>query len=412
MQALAMKRTHDNSARGQGVGIALLTARAITILSAAIAAAMFCSCTSVPEEREVVCRACVPDAAHIDVHGNVYLGCHNSKLLRSAFGNGDTALVSLLGKTFRLTVVPAIHYGAPGMEVLHFYDGKPDPDDRLAVVNGSFAKVAGIARQESENDGKTTLWVPEDGVEFPVLVTIERVKAPAYPIPSKGFCERSNERADYPHLTDAEFANFRPVVAPSIVSGNLYRSSSPIDPSLGRKKYAAAALASCGAKTIWNMADGPDEAWAHSGRQHDGHYLPGCTIHYRPLNTDFNSTYFKENLRRGLLFLSKEQPPYLIHCKEGRDRTGLVAILLEALCGASRAEIKADFAKSFQNYALNGAFDRKQMEQSFTYGMKSLGLDDAPDAELRTRAKKYLRGIGMEELEIQVLMAKLARPVN
>ncbi len=389
--------------------IAVRTVRALAFFAAALFGAVFCSCTSVPEEREMVCRACVPDAAHIDVHGNVYLGCHNSKLLHSAFGNGDTALVSLLGKTFRLTVVPAIHYGAPGMEVLHFHDGKPDPYDRLAVVNGSFAKVAGIARQVSENDGKTTLWVPEDGVEFPVLVTIERVKAPTYPIPSKGFCERSNERADYPHLTDAEFANFRPVMAPSIVSGNLYRSSSPIDPSLGRKKYAAAALASCGAQTIWNMADTADEALVHSGRQHDGHYHAGCTICYKPLGTDFNSPLFKAGMRDGLRFLSKEEPPFLIHCKEGRDRTGFAAMLIEALCGATRAEIEADYMKSFENYAI-GDFNREGAAESFAYCMKALGLEGVPDAGLAARAMKYLRGIGMEDGEIKALMTKLVLP--
>ena len=405
MQALAMKRTRDNSARGQGVGIALLTARAITILSAAIAAAMFCSCTTVPEGREMVCLAYVPDTDHIDVHGNVYLDRYSSGLLHKAFGNGDTAVATMLGKAYRLTVVANLIYASPGTPVLHFHPEKP-PYDRMAVVNGSFAAKAGIARQVPAEDGKKSNWIPEDGVEFPVEVTIERVKAPAHPIPSRDFGGRSNERADYPHLTDAEFANFRPVMAPSIVSGNLYRSSSPIDPSLGRKKCAADALASCGAKTIWNMADGPDEAWAHSGRQHDGHYLPGCTIHYRPLNTDFNSSYFKENVRGGLLFLSKEQPPYLIHCKEGRDRTGVVSMLIEALCGATRAEMEADYVKSFENYAI-GEFDRGKVAESFAYCMKALGLEGVPDAELSARAWKYLRGIGMEDLEIWTLLNKL-----
>ena len=55
------------------------------------------------------------------------------------------------------------------------------------------------------------------------------------------------------------------------------------------------------------------------------------------------------------------------------------------------------------------AFERR-MTNSFTYGMKSLGLDDAPDAKLRTRAKEDLRGIGMEDGEIKTLMTKLVRP--
>ena len=49
---------------------------------------------------------------------------------------------------------------------------------------------------------------------------------------------RTAERADYPELSDAEFANFRMVTAGTIGEGILYRSSSPIDPSLGRNAYA------------------------------------------------------------------------------------------------------------------------------------------------------------------------------
>ena len=47
---------------------------------------------------------------------------------------------------------------------------------------------------------------------------------------------RTNERDDY--ASDEVFANFRPVVMGDILAGILYRSSSPVNPELGRNSYA------------------------------------------------------------------------------------------------------------------------------------------------------------------------------
>ncbi len=407
MLAVAMTITRNNSARGQVGGIAILSPRVISFFLAVLATVLFCSCTT-PMASEMVCRATVPDTAHIDIHGNVYLADYPSDLLHAAFDAGDTALVTLLGKTHRLTVVSDVREAPPGSAVLHFHPGNP-PYDRMAVVNGAFAVKAGIATQVAAEDGGKPRWEPGGGIGFPVKVKIARAANPVRRSGFSNYARRSNERADYPNLTDAEFANFRPVSAPSIASGTLYRSSSPIDPSLGRKQYANAALAACGVKTVWNMADTADEAWIHSGKQYDGHYHAGCTICYKPLGTDFNSPLFKAGMRDGLRFLSKEEPPFLIHCKEGRDRTGFAAMLIEALCGATRAEIEADYMKSFENYAI-GDFNREGAAESFAYCMKALGLEGVPDAELAARAMKYLRDIGMEDHEIKALLTKLVLP--
>ena len=404
---LAMTRTRNKSARGQVGGIAILMPRVIPFFLAALAASLFCSCTT-PMATEMVCRATVPDTAHIDIHGNVYLGNYPSGLLHEAFEAGDTALVTLLGKTHRLTVVSDVREAPPGSAVLHFHPGNP-PYDRMAVVNGAFAVKAGIASQVPAEDGGKPRWEPGGGVEFPIKVRIERGANPVRRPGFSNYARRSNERADYPDLTDAEFANFRPVSAPSIASGTLYRSSSPIDPSLGRSRYADAAAASCGVKAVWDMADTADDAAAYPG--FDQTYCRNnCKIRFgTPLGTDFNSGFFKAGVLGGLLFLAEHEPPFLIHCKEGRDRTGVVAMLIEALCGATRAEIEADYMKSFENYAI-GDFNRAGAAESFTYCMKALGLEGVPDAELAAHAMKYLRGIGMEDHEIKALMTKLVLP--
>ena len=47
----------------------------------------------------------------------------------------------------------------------------------------------------------------------------------------------SNDRKDYPNLTDAEFANARAVKAGNIASGVLYRSSTPFTNEINRANY-------------------------------------------------------------------------------------------------------------------------------------------------------------------------------
>ncbi len=386
--------------RGRATGASLFA----RLFASVAAAALLSSCATAPQ---TVCRATVPGTDHIDVHGNVYLDNYPSGLLHRAFEAGDTAIVTIAGRKYRLKVVTDIHDAAPGTSVLHFRDGSP-AYDRFAVINGAFADMAGMAKSvPAENGGKPS-WAPADGVEFPIPVEIAKRERQAKRPRFEHYAKRSDERADYPGLTDAEFANFRPVSAPSIASGTLYRSSSPIDPSLGRSRYADASLAACGVKTVWNMADTPDDIIRRMGADYG---YSRCRVMAKPLGTDFNSPFFKSGILGGLLFLSENEPPFLIHCREGRDRTGFVAMLLEALCGASRAEIKADYVKSYENFA-RGKFDRGRVDEAFAYGMKALGLDDAADADLPARAREYLRGIGMEDHEIKALLDRLSGKVR
>ena len=232
------------------------TARPLALIAMAFSASLLCSCATAPQ---LVCRATVPDTGHIDVHGNVYLDNYPSGLLHRAFDAGDTAIVTIAGRKYRLKVVTDIHDAAPGSWVLHFRDGNP-PYDRFAVINGAFADRAGLAKPVPAENGKKPRWAPAEGVAFPVAVEIAKQEKSAGRPRFEHYASRSNDRADYPNLTDAEFANFRAVSAPAIASGILYRSSSPVDPSLGRSRYADAALASSGVKTVWNMADTVDDA--------------------------------------------------------------------------------------------------------------------------------------------------------
>lgn len=48
--------------------------------------------------------------------------------------------------------------------------------------------------------------------------------------------------------------------------------------------------------------------------------------------------------------LPSRPAPYVVHCMEGKDRTGYVCALLEGLCGATYEEIANDYLITYYNY--------------------------------------------------------------
>ena len=46
------------------------------------------------------------------------------------------------------------------------------------------------------------------------------------------------------------------------------------------------------------------------------------------------------------VFTDKEKLPILIHCAHGKDRTGIIVMLLMMLCDLSQDEIVADYVQS------------------------------------------------------------------
>jgi len=53
-----------------------------------------------------------------------------------------------------------------------------------------------------------------------------------------------------------------------------------------------------------------------------------------------------DKLVEALGVLLREEPPFLMHCSFGKDRTGLVTMLLLSIMGASESDILADYSAS------------------------------------------------------------------
>ena len=112
---------------------------------------------------------------------------------------------------------------------------------------------------------------------------------------------------------------------------------------------------------------------------------------------------------RGFTAMAEKDGPYLVHCTEGKDRTGFVCMLIEMLCGASYQEIVDDYMISYDNYYhINAANDAKRFniikEQRLDSMLRYLvGAEKGADlasADLSVGARSYLKDAGMTDEQI------------
>ena len=229
----------------------------------------------------------------------------------------------------------------------------------------------------------------------------------------------SNDRADY--SDDVMFANFRAVTVGAIGDGKLYRSASPINNAHGRAGYANAFIEAAGVSTVVNLADSDEDiaeyiaAEDFNSEYYRRLYEDGKVIALN-MNANFYSDVFAASVAEGLTFLAQNDPPYSIHCTEGKDRAGFTAMLLEALMGANLQEIVDDYMLSFYNYY--GITRETEPEKydvvlnnnlyAMLYHVTGVNTyEELTQIDLESAVTKYLLAAGMTEDNILMLKTKL-----
>lgn len=163
----------------------------------------------------------------------------------------------------------------------------------------------------------------------------------------------SDNRNDYP--SDEAFANYREVNGGDLAPGLLYRSASPCDNSHNRAPYANALAEKDGMRFVLNLSDDEEEYEEEkslpdfSSSYYDKLYQDGKVL-FLNLTANYRSDDFAETLSNALLSMTESDGPCLIHCVEGKDRTGFACVLLLALAGADYDEMLSDYMISFSNY--------------------------------------------------------------
>lgn len=334
--------------------------------------------------------------------GNLYLDFPADSFL-TKFELGDIVTVAINGyDTLELPVAEA----SGDVPIAWFMLSAISGSDKLLLTmhNGQLAEVLGIT-----------------DVKKPIEVIVSMKDKGGFKF---GLEMRNVQYLDvyvenYPTLSIEEFANFREVRTTGMGKNKLYRSSSPIDPCLGRNLKADSLAKEAGVATFINLADAEEYAIAFNG--FDSSYYSTKDAIFLALPVEFFSKPFEEGLAKGFRYMIEHDGPYLVHCTYGMDRTGFTIAILEALMGATTEEIQTDYAKTFSNYYY--VTDGKQIilnEQQVdffkavvlrnlkaVYRAEGVNIPDTDNIDWASATAKYLETFGLTTEEISALKEKL-----
>ena len=337
-----------------------------------------------------------------------YYGCMNLNFKADSFltifERGD--LVTLMVDGYDTLDVPVVGYrGDVSVGEYLLSVGDATGFVTLEVLNGDPAEAIGIGRD----------------VKFPINVTVKMKEKGGYVkyLEMRQHLTMSYYLESYPTLSIEEFANFRKVNTTGMGEGVLYRSSSPIDASLGRNLYADSLAKVAGVATFVDFAEVMETAMTYRDFA-DSYYATQNTI-FLGVPPAFVNKVFKDALVRGYRFMIEHDGPYLLHCTYGMDRTGFSIAVLEALMGATAAEIKADYAKTFINYCsvvdnVQVALTQDQvdllkdiiaMNLRNSYHTVGVDISDFDNVDLAAATEKYLVALGMDQAEVDALKNRL-----
>ena len=349
----------------------------------------------------------------ISKHGNVYLETDRRLLLQdleaAGIEPGDTVRVTFLDQSMDMPVGYNFSEAASGDVLLRIKDDGIE----LAINMDEFASKT-IADRSVAADGTVT-WTYKAGIEGPVafhISLVEKGKAPGGDDSIR--LVYTNARADYPNLSDAAFANIRMVATTGIGEGTLYRTSSPINPKIGRNTFADKALRMAGVRTVMNLADSREAAEGYEGYG-ESYYATIDTVELG-MQVAFDTQEFRNGLAGGLRYFGDHEGPYAVHCLEGKDRTGVVAALLEGFMGATFDEVRRDYMETFYNFygvsADDAAYDEIAENNIAATLRRLLGTDDLANTDLAAACESFFREIGLSDEELESLRTNLGRTWN
>ena len=337
--------------------------------------------------------------AAVEKYGNLDLDIKPQALYDAGFELGDVLKVTVKGHSLEIPFCTAYSDVNTGENVVR--DNQESDILVVAINMGNFAETYGVTVGDT--------------------VTFSLAEKAGYLGQYQAHqLTRTNERSDY--ASDEVFANFRAITVGDIAEGVLYRTSSPVNPELGRASYADNLIEKAGVKTVVNLADDAEAIQGYFAAEgfdspyYKGLYEAGNVIALN-MGVDYKAADFQAKLKTGLEFMISHEGPYAFHCTEGKDRAGFTAILLEALMGASQEEIVADYMVSYENYyhVEKGSEQYKLISEVAVGMLRDLaGLEKGADlsgVDLQQAAQDYLTGIGLTADQISALKTNLSTPI-
>ena len=377
-----------------------------------VAILSFLSAQSVWEKGGIVTEITgLENNVYMTKYGNLKTKLDGQAFMDLGFEWGDIINVSFRGYNLSLPFIPNFSYvesGTAAVRVERDTSGIPEGVVVLGINMGDFTNAYKIATKTTNEDG-SWFWTAYDDVEFPFQIVFSMGEKQGYL--SEYLVHDlviSNERSDYPNLTDEQYANFRKIETTG-VHGNLYRSSNPVNAKNNRNVQADDACRSHGIDIALNLSDGKAEAEERT--EYQGSYYSTIKVKYLALGMDFESELVRAGLADGLRFLAENKGTYLINCNEGKDRSGFVCAVLECLMGATADEVIDDYMQSYYNlYGVEKGSPKYDaiVESNLikTLG-KAFGFDDIHTADLAKLAENYILSLGLTPGEIEKLKSNL-----
>ena len=217
---------------------------------------------------------------------------------------------------------------------------------------------------------------------------------------------------------DEARGNFRNVHAGRIGRNNLFRSQHPVN-GTWRALRANQLAEENGIRTVLNLSDSKTKLEKYLNK-----YIVGSSYYYKTLykrgrvftaglSLTHKSPSYRHQVAAALRFMTKNKGPFLVHCEVGRDRTGLVILLLESLMGVPYEYMVNDYAQTYLNTTYDSPATAKQKAAShvnselmYISGQKS--ITDWSKVNLNRYAVLYLKMGGMTDSEISLLRKNLS----
>lgn len=328
----------------------------------------------------------------IDRFGDIQINCNIDEMTNEGFSFCDLVKVKCNGIDNVMPYCRSITDVLPGEMVLCFESNYLS----VCILNGDYASTYGVA----EYDNNEYKLLNDDEIE------IELLKKEGYKDNYQYFdFVRTNNPEDYD--SDQTYANFR-----EVISGILYRSSSPINPIYNRNNVADKLLDKYKIKTVFNLSDNHNklESMLIKGSNYERLYSDGNVV-CLDLNSDFQSRQFQMKLVNGLRILLNKQSPFLFHCIDGKDRTGFIIFILMSVCGYSKEEVIEEYLNTYEAYYHLKKIDSKYKyleTNACEYFLRCLGYKD----NLKADSIRYLNEGGMSDEEINRLIERLKNNEN
>ena len=228
----------------------------------------------------------------------------------------------------------------------------------------------------------------------------------------------AEEQGDIPNVI---FANFRNVKVGNIKEDILYRAASPVDNSHHRAPIVDKLISEVNVNYIVNLSDGDEDLVNHINKNdfNSPYFLSLYNenkVIALSMNMQFEEQSFKDSLVKGLTAMANNPGPYLVHCVEGKDRTGYVIMVIESLMGASYEEMVDDYMLTYDNYygidkndSRYKTIKEKNIDLMLHYiiGDEKQKKDLSKIDDYSEYTKKYLISIGMNEEDINKLVEQL-----